>query len=119
MESKSVLLIILISVSVFLTTVPEAQATLYVNWSLATTEKGEFITVFVHLYSVPDGAKLYEKIDEVAAKITSAQSTIGKAKDTTKNMKSLPSDAEKLYRDAMKFFDDGKYPEAERKLYEE
>lgn len=44
----------------FLMAIPQAKATLYVDWRLDTTEKGEFVTAFAHLYGVPQVEKEYE-----------------------------------------------------------
>jgi len=52
MKYTSFVLVGLIVVPLLLVAVPQA-ATLYVDWKLDTTESGEFITAFAHLYGVP------------------------------------------------------------------
>jgi len=75
-RTKSILSVTLILVSVLLVSAPDVQATLYVNWTLDTTDKGEFITAFAHLYGVPLLEKNYNwyfcvvKLDASAASVS-------------------------------------------------
>jgi len=60
MRFKAPILIALTVLSVALASVPHAVGTLYVDWSLNTTEAGEFITAFAHLYGVPRVEQAYD-----------------------------------------------------------
>jgi len=86
---------------------------LYLEFS-AEEMRGRGLAPTPYMDKMPDGAKFYERIDEISAKIASARDMIQKVKDATKEMKTIPSDVELLYREAVGFFDSGKYPEAEK-----
>lgn len=59
-KAKVILLIFLVLFSISFIAIPRAEARpIYVDWRLATTEKGEFITAFAHLYGVPQVEEEY------------------------------------------------------------
>ena len=58
-RARSILLVTLVLFSVLFVSAPDVQATLYVDWTLDTTDQGEFITAFAHLYGVPRLEKDY------------------------------------------------------------
>ena len=57
---RSMVLVALIDLPILLVAVPQADATISLDWRLAVTEKGEFITAFAHLYGVPEVERKYD-----------------------------------------------------------
>lgn len=53
MEIRGISLVVLLFLGTFALAVPQAEADIRVTWRLATTDKGEFITAYAHLYGVP------------------------------------------------------------------
>ncbi len=72
---KGISLVILALIGIFALTTPQVEAPTYVTWKLATTDKGEFITAFAHLYGVPKIEQEYNEyfcwveLDATKAKI--------------------------------------------------
>lgn len=59
-RSKAIALIVLTALLSLLASVPHVKGgTLYIDWQLDTTENGEFITAYAHLYGVPQIEKSY------------------------------------------------------------
>ena len=57
---KATALIVLTALLLLVAAVPQVQGgTLYIDWQLDTTENGEFITAYAHLYGVPQIEKMY------------------------------------------------------------
>lgn len=67
-----------------------------------------------YMDKMPEGARFYQKIDQISAEIVSASQMIVKCKDAIKEGTSVPPEAEKQFHDAESLFNNGKYADAEK-----
>lgn len=58
-RSKATALIVFTALLSLLAAVPHVEGVLLIDWQLDTTENGEFITAYAHLYGVPQIEKTY------------------------------------------------------------
>jgi hypothetical protein len=67
-----------------------------------------------YMDKMPEGARFYQKIDQVSTEIVSSRQMIEKCSGAMKEVASLPPAAEKNLQDAQVLFNDGKYADAEK-----
>ena len=67
-----------------------------------------------YMDKMPEGARFYQKIDQVSTEIVSSRQMIEKCSGAMKEAASLPPAAEKNLQDAQVLFNNGKYADAEK-----
>jgi hypothetical protein len=67
-----------------------------------------------YMDKMPEGARFYQKIDQVSTEIVSSRQMIEKCSGAMKEVASLPQAAEKNLQDAEVLFNNGKYADAEK-----